>query len=77
MKNTAPKIKWQFDKSKLLCVRVKHEMTQREVALKLGKTKQMYHQWESGERTPNIHSLIKLAELYQVRPQYFFVQSVS
>jgi transcriptional regulator with XRE-family HTH domain len=68
--------KWKFDRSRLLAIREANSLTQQQVADRLGKTKQMYQQWESGERTPNIHSLLKICAVYNVAPKYFFTESV-
>ncbi len=64
--------KWYFDRKKLVTARKIFNLTQQDVADKLGITKQMYQQWESGARTPNIHSLIKICEVLAVKPHIFF-----
>ena len=47
-------------------IRIKHKYKQEEIATKLGVTKQTISNWERGERTPDINSLIELANIYHI-----------
>lgn len=47
-------------------IRMKNNYNQEYVANKLGVTKQTISNWEKGKRSPDIDSLIKLANLYEV-----------
>lgn len=47
-------------------IRLKNNYNQEYVANKLGVTKQTISNWEKGKRTPDIDSLVKLANLYEV-----------
>lgn len=42
------------------------EWTQVAVARKIGAAAQTYRRWESGDRRPAPHNLIRLAELFEV-----------
>ncbi|GEM_PF-1152496 len=50
-----------------------HEMTQQEVADFLGITRQAYSRYESSIREPDMETLNKLATLYKVGPQVFYI----
>ena len=47
-------------------IRIKNKYNQEDIAEQLGVTKQTISNWEKGKRTPDIDSLIKLANIYQV-----------
>ena len=47
-------------------IRIKNKYNQEDIAEQLGVTKQTISNWEKGKRTPDINSLIKLANIYQV-----------
>ena len=47
-------------------MRIKNKYNQEDIAEQLGVTKQTISNWEKGKRTPDIDSLIKLANIYQV-----------
>lgn len=46
--------------------RVKHRLTQSELADMLGVTQQAIHSWESNRTCPNIKILIQLSEIFVV-----------
>ena len=52
-------------------LRKAHGMTQREVAVKLDFSDKSVSKWESGESIPSIDVLVKLAQLYSVKLDYF------
>lgn len=52
--------------------RIKKELTQAEVARRLGVTRSVITRYESGINDPPTENLIKLAEIYKVSPNYFF-----
>lgn len=54
-------------------LRHSHEMTQQEVADYLGITRQAYSRYESSIREPDMETLNKLATLYKVGPQVFYI----
>ena len=47
-------------------IRIKNKYNQEDIAEQLGVTKQTISNWEKGKRTPDIDSLVKLANIYQV-----------
>ena len=47
-------------------IRIKNKYNQEDIAEQLGVTKQTISNWEKGKRTPDIDSLVKLADIYQV-----------
>ena len=47
-------------------MRIRNKYNQEDIAEQLGVTKQTISNWEKGKRTPDIDSLIKLANIYQV-----------
>lgn len=53
-------------------LRKDHKLTQLDVANKLGVTVQHYQQIESGNTPPNLRIIIKMCEVFDVHPSYFF-----
>jgi len=47
--------------------RKKKSLTQRELASLMGVTERSEQRWESGERTPDIHTLRKLAKIFNCK----------
>ncbi|MDT2860557.1 helix-turn-helix transcriptional regulator [Lactococcus lactis] len=45
-------------------------LTQSQVAYGLGTKQPVYHRWETGERSPSIETLIKLADYFDVSIDY-------
>jgi len=76
MNNMSTLKQWKFDKTKLVTTREVLNLTQREVAERMGITKQMYQQWEAGTRTPNLNSLTKICDVLSVKPHIFFKENV-
>jgi transcriptional regulator with XRE-family HTH domain len=52
--------------------RLKAGLTQQEVAVRLGRTQPAIQKWESGENSPTMADLCRLAELYDAAPSAFF-----
>lgn len=52
--------------NKLKTIRLESNLTQRQVAEKIGVSQNEYSRWEIGKVTPRIESLKKIAEIYQV-----------
>ncbi|WP_195264579.1 helix-turn-helix transcriptional regulator [Clostridium sp. 1001275B_160808_H3] len=50
----------------LKLLRNEKELRQEDVAQKLSIARQTYSSWETGERTPDIENLIKMADFYNV-----------
>lgn len=51
-------------------LRTIHNLTQVEVAKKLGLAKMTYHNYETGRNEPNIQNLIKIADFYNISIDY-------
>lgn len=52
--------------------RLKQKETQESLALKLGVSRQTISNWENGKTLPDIDSLIKIAQLYQLSMDELF-----
>ncbi|MBD5824605.1 XRE family transcriptional regulator [Lactococcus petauri] len=57
-------------KDRLKTLRLNKNLTQKDIANRLGTNYQTYQQWERGVRTPKIDSLNKLAEIFEVSTDY-------
>ncbi len=53
-------------KDNLVCLRKMKQMTQEDVAERVGVTRQAVAKWESGETTPDLYKCKSLAELFGV-----------
>ena len=51
-------------------IRIKHNMTQHDVAAHLGYTNSVYCRYERGTRQPSVECLIKMADLFGVTLDY-------
>ncbi len=58
-------------------LRALNNKTQGQIAEVLGMTRQAYSRYESSTREPKLETLVKLAEYYNVSPQYFFTGSAD
>lgn len=56
-------------------LRKQNNLTQREVAVKLDFSDKSVSKWESGESVPSVDVLVKLAELYKVKLDYFVTET--
>src|SRR5690625_8044936 len=55
---------------KLENLREKHNLTKKEVSLRLGFTPNVYGAYERGDRSPSLETLVKLADMYNVYLDY-------
>ena len=55
-----------MDPSNMKSLRLENNLRQEDIASKLNITRQAYGLWETGDRTPDIDSLIFLAKFYNV-----------
>lgn len=62
-----------YIQKRLIDYRKLHKLTQRQIAKKLGITHSGYSKYERGEREPGLEVLVKLAELYDIPVQTFFM----
>ena len=66
---------------RLRALRIKHELTQKELSQKLGVSSVSIGNWETGVKTPSIPAIVSLAKLYGVSTDYLlgvaFEQGIS
>ena len=60
---TMKEIKLKF-RDNLLCLRQQRNMTQEQLAMLLGVSRQSVAKWESGQSTPEVDKLVKMAGLF-------------
>lgn len=53
-------------------LRVENNLSQRQLAARLGVTQAAVHRWESGRSLPSAASLIALSDLFQCAPHELF-----
>lgn len=63
--------------SKLSDLRTARGLTQRDVAKALDCAERLVSRWETGEGRPSDENIVKLSELYGVRPGYVFEASLD
>ena len=51
-------------------LRIKHGMWQQEMADSLGTTKATISRWEAGKHTPDLETLAKIAEHFNIKAGY-------
>lgn len=66
-----------FIGSKIKKLREKHGMNQDDLAKKLGTTKQAVSRYEKGDRQANQDILFALSNIFNVKVDYFFPESLS
>lgn len=65
------------DVGKLADLRTSRGLTQRDVAKALDCSERLVSRWETGEGRPSDGYILKLADLYGVRPGYVFEASLD
>ena len=65
--NSSKKIRF-----KLIALRGKKEMTQHDIAERVGISRSFYTQIEQGTRNPSVQVLLKMSEIFQVPIEDFF-----
>ena len=61
-------------KEKLHDLRIKHGITQADLAAAVGVSSRAVKYWEHGERTPSLASLLALARYFNVSTEYFLME---
>lgn len=61
---------------RLRLLREKHHLSQKEVAAKIHKTPQAYSLYEQGKRSPDVETLIQLADFFHVSVDYLLGHEV-
>lgn len=63
---------YQLVKENMQRLRKQYNLTQAEMAAKLGITMQHYQQMETGKTPPNLRIIAKMCQAFNVHPSYFF-----
>lgn len=66
---------WTFSKDRITALREAHGLSQDVFAKSLGTSKQHVSRWETGDLVPHLNSVLKIINLYNLQPTYFFVQT--
>ncbi|MBR3870495.1 MAG: XRE family transcriptional regulator [Clostridia bacterium] len=61
----------------LKCYRMKHNLTQKQLAEQIGYTEKSISQWELGNAFPTIETILKLAELFKITLDEFMFGKMS
>lgn len=67
----------KFDPEKLIEARWAKRMKQSEVARAIGVNQSLVCNWEKGRQNPSAITLLKLSDVLQVEPVFFYAQSDS
>jgi len=68
---------WNFDAARIKLARETKDLNQSEFASMIGVSAQHLSAWETGAIAPGIGSLMKIVNALNIRPRFFFVQSVE
>jgi len=66
---------WTFNKDRLVALRGARGLSGETFATMLRTSKQHVSQWETGELTPSTMTILKIANIFDVSPIYFFAKS--
>ncbi len=66
---------WIFNRDRLAALRELNGLSQEQFAARLGTPKQQVSRWEVGKYKPSLDSLLKISNLFNVSPSYFFACS--
>jgi transcriptional regulator with XRE-family HTH domain len=69
---TEGKMAWKFDKARLTALREMKGFSQDKFAAEIGSIKQQVSRWETGSKIPSTSTIMKICNLFQVKPDYFF-----
>jgi len=65
-------MKWTFDSAKLAVLRKDKGMTQEAFSARIGTQKQHLSSLEHGATMPNVRTLLKICNVFDIEPSYFF-----
>lgn len=68
---------WMFDVDRLKLAREMKDLTQSQLAEKIGVQPQQVSSWEQGRVLPGQDSLVKICNALQCPPKFFFTQGVD
>lgn len=60
----------KYEYPRIRHMREDSDLTQEDIANKLGEHLTTYRRWETGEREMPIHIMLKLCDIYKVTPDY-------
>jgi transcriptional regulator with XRE-family HTH domain len=63
---------WKFDFDRIRILRESKGMGHETFSRNIESTGQQVKQWEAGNITPTVHAIVKLCNVYNVVPGYFF-----
>lgn len=63
---------WKFNKDRLIALREMLGLTQEKFAERIGTVKQHISLWETGVTIPSVRTLVKICNIFDVAPRYFF-----
>lgn len=64
--------KSEFRPQRITALREGLDLSQEEMAEKLGKKKQQISIWENGVNKPSIDNLLEICNVFDVSPEFFF-----
>jgi transcriptional regulator with XRE-family HTH domain len=65
---------WRFNLDRLIALREARGLSGEAFAAMIGTSKQHVSQWETGELTPTTATIIKISNIFDVSPLYFFTK---
>lgn len=69
-------MEWLFDPDRIKIGRDSRDVSQAELAQRMGLSTQQVSAWESGKVEPGMSSLCRICNALQLPPRFFFVQGV-
>lgn len=61
-----------FDENKVKQLRLEKGLSLSQFAKAIRKPRQLVHQWESGNQSPTVGSLLKIINTFEIPAGYFF-----
>ncbi len=61
-----------FNPERLTALREAHNLTQDDFASQLGIVKQQLSRWETGQNIPSVKTILRICNLFKIKPAYFF-----
>ena len=67
-------MKLRFEKKRIKDLRLQNGLTQSEFARRLETARQKIAMWEAGECKPQVASILRICEVFDVELEHFFVE---
>ena len=61
-----------FDENKMKQLRLEKGLSLSQFAKAIRKPRQLIHQWENGNQSPTVGSLLKIMNTFEIPASYFF-----